>query len=108
MLIAIILLSFKLYKSNIKLKSTEVELSEAQSKLEEVSEKLGSSSEELETKIDNIQSYASELESSIDNLVREIRWVDCDACSDEVWDIERKAKDVVSDFESLQSEINNW
>lgn len=48
-----------------------------------------------------------DLESSIDDLIREIRWADCEACSDLIWDIDRKVRDVESDFESLQSEINN-
>lgn len=97
-----------------ELKSTKIELSEvrnelddANSKLEDVSDKLGSSSDEIEDKIDNIQSYSADLESSINGLLREIRWADCDACYNLIWDIERKAKNVESDFESLQSEINN-
>ena len=103
----------KLQKS-IKFTKSELidaqnELQEANDKLETVSEKLSfqsSSADDIEDKVDNIQSYASELESSISNLLREIRWIDCDACQDVIWDIERKAKSVESDFQSLQSEIN--
>lgn len=99
-------------RENIKLKKqlriTGNELEYVQSEFDELSSKLGGQSvEEITDKIDNLQSYASGLESSIDDLLREINFSDCVDCENAIWDIKRKAQDVKSDFESLQSEINN-
>jgi peptidoglycan hydrolase CwlO-like protein len=111
-----IVMTSKVIRLKTSLKDTETELSdtrdelqEANDKLEAISEKINlqsSSAGDIEDKLDNIQSYASDLESSIDDLLREIRWTDCDACQTAIWDIERKAKSVESDFDNLQSEIN--
>ena len=102
-------LQASLKSTKTELEDTQENLQEANTKLTEISEKLrlsSSSAEDIGDKVDNIQTYASELESSIDDLLRVIRWADCDACQDKIWDIEKKAKAVESDFESLQSEIN--
>ncbi len=99
-------ISKELRYSNNELDDLRDELDEANAKLDEVSEKLGSSADDISDKIDNIQSYASSLESSIDDLMREIRLANCDACYYIIWDIERKARSVESDFSELQSEIN--
>lgn len=96
----------ELHSTENELLAAQDEADEAKSKLAEVSDKLGISAGEIEDRIDNIQSYAGSLEGSISDLMREIRWADCDACYDVIWDIERKAKRVQSDFEYLQSEIN--
>lgn len=100
-------LSKELRNAETELSVVKNELEETKTKLEEVSDKLGSSTDDINDKVDNIQSYASDLESSIDALLREIKWAECDACYNVIWDIERKAKNVASDFETLQSEINN-
>ena len=97
----------ELTNTEMELSDVKNELEETKDKLEEVSDKLGSLTDDINDKVDNIQSYASDLESSIDALLREIRWANCDACYNVIWDIERKAKNVESDFESLQAEINN-
>lgn len=110
-----IIATVKVDRLQKSLKSTKLELlgiqndlHDANSRLENISEKFSmqsSSSDDIENKLDNIKSYTSELKSSINALLRELRWADCETCADVIWDIERKAKAVESDFQSLQSEI---
>ena len=84
----------------------EEERDDVTSEVDDANEKLNSSGNDLNEKIESIQSSTVTLGSSIDDLTKEIRYVNCNACQSEIWDIERKVKKVKSDFENLNTELS--